>query len=77
MIPNSLYPLTRVVVFDHSPAALFEQLTEKKKVLEEPAAGTYYLIADGKNEEPELRIIHPETGKVLITIKTAPENVSV
>ena len=72
-----VHPLIRVVVFDHSPAELFEQLAEKKKVSEEPATGKYYLIVDGKNEEPELRVIHPEIGKLLITIKTNPENVSV
>jgi hypothetical protein len=72
-----VHPLIRVVVFDHSPAELFEQLAEKKKVSEEPASGRYYLVVDGKKEEPELRVIHPEIGKLLLTIKTNPENVSV
>ncbi len=72
-----VHPLLRLVVFGHSPSELFEQLTEKKKVTEPPPAGEYYLIVDGNNEEPDLRIIHPEIGKLLITIKTNPENVSV
>ena len=64
-----LHPLIRVVLFRHEPRQLLELLDERQPPPYELAEGEFWLLLDGKGEDVETKLIHPDVGRVLKSIE--------